>query len=283
VGKAGGGEKQVELAGHKTKPAPATEPDRAKAARMAVAAFDGKADLGGDLGGECEVKGEVTNETFTGTVESKGKEIPFTLKRVFLQPPTLGQAAPEGAIVLLGAGNMDAWNVPPHWVLDGDGAIQTQSNNLTSKQEFGDAQYHVEFMTPFVPNESGQARGNSGVYLQGRYEVQVLDSFGEKPKWDYCGGIYKVAAPIVTASLPPLQWQTYDITFYAPKFDASGKKVKNAEVTIVQNGITIHDKLVLPDVTPGGVSDKEAPVGVLMLQDHHNDVKYRNIWVKPLG
>jgi len=256
--------------------------DRAAALKTRVVDFDAQADLGGSIGAGCKVKGEISGETMTGAVEAKGKKSAFKLSRVFLTSPTMGEKAPQGAAVLLDGTNMDAWDVQPHWVLD-NGAIHTQGSNIVSKKGFGSALYHVEFMCPFMPDESDQGRGNSGVYVAGRYEVQVLDSFGELPADNWCGGIYQKAKPTVCASFPPLQWQTYDITFNAPTFDATGKKVKDAVITVVHNGVTIHDKVTLPGLTPGGVSGDEAAAGPLMLQDHGNAVQYRNIWVKPIG
>lgn len=251
--------------------------DKAKAKKEVVIAFTGEV----DYNGKCTIAGKITNETFTGTITNKKNEGRFELKRVFLEPPTRGQKAPEGAIVLLDGTNMDQWNALPHWQLQGDGSIQTVGSNLATKQELGDGVYHIEFMNPFMPSESGQARGNSGVYIFGRYEVQVLDSFGDLPADNLCGGIYQKAKPLVCASLPPLQWQTYDITFKGPKFDAGGKKTKDAVITVLHNGVLIHDKVVLPSLTPGGVSDKENPNGVLMFQDHNNPVRFRNVWYKP--
>ena len=250
-----------------------------------VVDFEGEVDLGAQLGGVYTVTGQIQNEAFTGTLTGKRKQAAFELKRVFITPPSLGAASPEGAVVLLAADgeNPDQWRLFPYWRRSGDGSFRRQGGDILSKPEFGDAEYHIEFQCPFMPNQTGQGRGNSGVYVQGRYEVQVLDSFGELPAWDYCGGIYKEAVPLTCASLPPLQWQTYDITFYAPKFDASGNKTKNAQITVVHNGVTIHDKVELQDRTPGGMGGDEAPTGPLLFQDHGNDVGWRNVWVKPLN
>ena len=135
-------------------------------------------------------------------------------------------------------------------------------------EEYGSGLYHIEFRTPFVPTKRGQDRGNSGVYLLGRYEVQVLDTFGLEPADNFCGGIYSFATPAVDAVLPPLQWQTYDITFTAPSFNETGEKLTNATIHVVHNGMVIHDAVELGSGTPGGVSDQEAPTGPLLLQDH---------------
>lgn len=287
-----------------------------KKAGVKQAEFSGKVDLGEALGGAYFMMATIKNETLTGSFISKavhGKRsakkccaachepdkakcnackdagsdqcplATFDLKRTILKSPTLDMAPPAGAVVLFDGKNTDCWQRwPLTWGITEDGGMQVGGSSMVTKQEFGDAQYHIEFMTPFMPDELGQGRGNSGVYIAGRYEVQVLDSFADVPADNLCGGIYKKAVPLAAPCLPPLQWQTYDITFISPKFDASGKKVSNAEITVVHNGIIIHDKLVMDSLTPGGVSDQEADKGVLMLQDHGNPVKYRNIWVKPL-
>ena len=249
--------------------------------RKGQASFAGDVDLG-DLGGKAEVKGEIANETFTGTIKTKG-EGQFTLKRTFPEPPTRGQACPADGINLFDGKNISAnWSrIPKEWCVQEDGSMQVCSSSLLTNQELGSGLYHVEFMTPYMPNERDQGRGNSGVYILGRYEVQVLDSFGNGPKDNWCGGIYKKAVPIADAVLPPLQWQTYDITFTAAAYDAAGNKTKNARITVVHNGITVHDNIELDSPTPGGVSETDAAAGPLLLQDHGNPVKYRNIWFQP--
>lgn len=235
-----------------------------------------------DLGGSFDFVATIENETLKGTLKERNKETAFELKRVFLEPPTRGMAPPEGAVSLFDGTNITNWErTPIHWCLTGDGAMEVCSSSFKTIEEYGSGLYHVEFRTPFMPNERGQGRGNSGVYLLGRYEVQVLDSFGVEPADNLCGGIYSFATPIVDAILPPLQWQTYDITFTAPTFDASGAKRTNARIQVLHNGIVIHDNVELDSGTPGGVSDKEATKGPLLLQDHHNQVRFRNIWFKP--
>ncbi|HUG20845.1 MAG TPA: DUF1080 domain-containing protein, partial [Planctomycetaceae bacterium] len=147
-----------------------------------------------------------------------------------------------------------------------------------TKQKFEDFHLHLEFRTPFMPEHTGQSRGNSGMYLLDQYECQVLDSFGLEGLDNECGGIYKASRPAINMCFPPLSWQTYDVDFQAARFDPDGKKVKKAVVTIRHNGITIHEKLELPEATPGGSQNDERP-GALFLQNHGDPVRYRNIWI----
>ncbi|MGI6456189.1 MAG: 3-keto-disaccharide hydrolase [bacterium] len=252
-----------------------------------VTRFEGDVEVGGDYG-TCHVSGEIVNGIFEGTVKFRDSQDTFRLERVELKPPTLGAEPPEGALVLLGMNPQENqkllyenFTVQPRWVVHNDGSVSISGSSIISKQEYSDAKIHIEFMTPYMPYERGQARGNSGVYIIGRYELQVLDSFGEPPRDNEAGGFYQVAVPKVNAALPPQEWQTYDITFRAPKFE-NGQKTENARVTVVYNGITIHDDLVLPKNTPGGVSNQEAESGPLLLQDHSDQVRYRNVWIQKL-
>ena len=208
------------------------------------------------------------------------------LKKVERQSPTLGAAPPEGTVVLLDGKSRDQFTGGGRFVdglfvmgpaEDGSGRGEAQS-----KQSFGSFTMHVEFLLPFMPTATGQARGNSGVYLQNRYECQVLDSFGLSGEDNECGGFYKFRKPDVNMCLPPLTWQTYDIDFTAPKFDAAGAKTKDARVTVRHNGVVIHDDFELPKQTPGGLNN-EGPTGPLKLQDHGNPVAFRNIWVVPVN
>lgn len=205
-------------------------------------------------------------------VESPSGESYGTLEKVDRKSDTLGKKPPAGAKVLFDGSSVDQLN---------NGKIIEEkllaATNVESKDKLGDHHLHIEFRTPFMPKSRGQARGNSGVYVQGRYEVQVLDSFGLEGKDNECGGIYSVSEPDVNMCLPPLAWQTYDIDFTAAKYDGD-KKVKNARVTIKHNGVVIHDDIELPHGTPGRHPEAPGPQS-LFLQDHGNPVAFRNIWV----
>jgi Domain of Unknown Function (DUF1080) len=204
------------------------------------------------------------------------------------QPATQPIAPPPaGAVVLFDgtAAALDLWTyrdgTPAGWGV-ADGEMTSRHMDIVTKQKFKDFQLHVEWCEPKLPdNVKGQARGNSGVYLQGRYEIQVLDSYGLDAKDDDCGAIYKQKAPDVNACLPPEQWQTYDITFKAARFDADGKKTAGARVTILQNGKKIQDDVEIKDVTGGHLSTESAEPGPILLQYHHNSIRFRNVWIMP--
>jgi len=169
------------------------------------------------------------------------------------------------------------WNI-----VDGAMEINPGTGSIITRDKFESFKLHIEFKTPYMPDAKGQGRGNSGVYLQGRYEIQVLDSYGLDSKDNDCGGIYKIATPLVNACRKPQQWQTYDITFYAPKFDGAGKKIKDAVVTVYQNGKLIHDNVVIPNPTGGAKDHNVDQPGGIYLQDHGNKVQFRNIWLVKL-
>jgi hypothetical protein len=183
---------------------------------------------------------------------------------------TLGKKPPEGAVVLFDD-KADEWNGGK---VSADGYLVAGSE---TKKKFGDCTLHLEFRTPFQPKDRGQGRGNSGVYLNSMYELQVLDSFGLSGENNECGGFYSIRQPDVNMCLPPLAWQTYDIDFTAAKYDGD-KKTKSARVTVKHNGVTIHDNIELDRGTPGRAPEGPA-AGGLFLQDHGNPVVYRNIWI----
>ncbi len=229
---------------------------------------------------------KITGDQLIGEVKGEGSTS-FTLKRTERPSPTLGAKPPEGALVMFDGKSLDRWQKqngePAAWKLTEDGAMQVmpKAGSIKSVDTFSDARIHLEFRSPFMPDARGQKRGNSGVYVAGVYEIQILDSYGLEGAENECGGIYKAARPRVNMCAPPLQWQTYDIDYTAPRFDADGKKVANAVVSVKHNGVSIHENLELPNATPGGVSPDE-PKGPapLFLQDHGDAVQFRNIWVE---
>lgn len=196
-----------------------------------------------------------------------------TLERVVRTSPTVGAKAPEGAIVLFDGSSVDHWK---NGRMTEDGLLM---QGTTTKETFGDFSMHMEFYLPYKPYARGQGRGNSGFYAQGRYEVQVLDSFGLEGMHNECGGIYSVKAPDMNMCYPPLQWQTYDVDFTAAKFDADGKKTANARMTVKHNGIVIHKDVEVDHATTASPLKEGVEAGPIYLQDHGNPVRFRNIWI----
>lgn len=203
------------------------------------------------------------------------------------QAPNMGKPAPQGAISLFNGADTRSWSATGSaWPVQ-EGELRVGGGDLVSKQTYRDFFAHVEW---WVPDNQGQASeqedGNSGIYLQDRYELQVLNSFG-KPLdgTDDAGALYWTADALTNAARPPGQWQLYEITFRAARFDAFGNKIENARVTVDWNGVRVHRDLELPGVTPGaGLSETESP-GPFRLQDHPNygdKPRFRNIWVMPL-
>ena len=171
-----------------------------------------------------------------------------------------------------------------NWIIGDDGAMTVNDGNIVSTETYGDAHIHVEFWLPYMPEAQGQARANSGVYVHGCYEIQVLDSYGvENPTCSDCGGIYSLYAPLTNANLKPEEWQTYDIYIYAPRFNENGDIIEDGRLTLLLNGIVVQNNVILHSHTPGGMTDYRVAEGPLMLQDHSGDrVRYRNIWFERL-
>jgi hypothetical protein len=202
-----------------------------------------------------------------------------------------GQAPPASAVILIAAqkpslsgwisrkgGTPAAWNAHDDYVEIGPG-----KGDIMTKEKFGDFQLHVEFWIPLMPDKKGQNRGNSGVYLQGRYEIQVLDSYHNDTYLDgSCGALYRIIAPSQNASKPPEEWQTYDITFHAPRVDKEARVTEKGEVTVVHNGVTVIDRGRFDHATLGALQTPQGTPGPILLQDHGARIRYRNIWLKPL-
>jgi len=267
-----------------------------------VLSAEGEKPLKVELKGTAEGKkvplaGKAGDVEWTGAIEggrslsAESKDGKADLKWSVRKSPTEGEKPPAGATVLLPfeegkKTSLDAWVAkkggPATWVPQDDGSVLIQGGgDIQTKQEFTNVRLHVEFMNPYMPAARGQGRGNSGVYLQSRYEVQVLDSFGLAPKDNECGGIYSVSAPKVIASLPPGRWQTYDITFHAPTVE-NGKITKPATISVLHNGIEIHKDVKIDHVTMAGVAGPIKSPAPLMLQDHGTPVRFRNIWLVEL-
>ncbi|MCX5670331.1 MAG: DUF1080 domain-containing protein [Planctomycetota bacterium] len=237
--------------------------------------FEGKA-------GDVEWSAAYADGAIKGTC---GEGCKLELKRVVRESPTLGAKPPEGAIILLDGKNFNEVTCPKNkdgtdqeWKPVEGGGIQVPKGGMTAKRQFdGSLKLHVEFKIPYMPNERDQCSGNSGEYLPNGEEIQVLDSFGS-PSYPGggCGGLYAYKNPdafdqFSLASLPPLQWQTYDVEYHVQKQD--GKPTGKPRVTVYHNGIKIHDNAELR---------KDARAGGFHFQDHGNPVHYRNIWVLPL-
>ena len=210
-------------------------------------------------------------QTITGQTDAGAK---FELKRVERRSATLGAKSPAGAIVLFDGTNTDQWQkgavLMPQKLL-GPGA--------TTKQKFRDFTLHVEFTISYVPHtQSIYQRPNSGVYLQQRYEIQILDSFGITMRQHDCGVLYGQVTPAINMCYPPLTWQTYDIDFTAARYDAAGKKTKPARCTVKFNGVVTIDDVEIKHSTPAGIAETPEDAGIY-LQAHGLPVYFQNIWI----
>jgi hypothetical protein len=197
---------------------------------------------------------------------------------------TLGAKPPEGAVVLFAGRDASGWTGGPWRITDGYMEVNG-TGNITSKAEFGDGYLHVEFATPAEPKGVGQNRGNSGVFLMRRYEIQVLDNWKAATYADgMVGAVYGQNPPSVNASRPPGEWQTYDITFMAPRFGKQGGVLTPASVTVLLNGVQVQDDFKLLGPTRWRKPSSyqvHGPTGPVELQDHGHPVRFRNIWFAP--
>ena len=196
---------------------------------------------------------------------------------------------PAGAIVLLGGDDVSEWVLrkdgrPCDWTVEeGVMTVRPGSGDIQTKRRFTDFELHLQFRLPNMPDKTGQARGNSGLYLHGLYEIQILDTWeNETYPMGVCGALYNQAAPLLNASTPPETWQVYQVRFRAPKFDADGKRITDGSVTIDQNGKRIHDGTPITEPTGGHLSHSPSEPGPILLQDHGDQVSFRNIWIREL-
>ncbi len=203
------------------------------------------------------------------------------------------ETIPVDAIILFDGKDLSNWikrgsDDPAGWkVENGYMEVVPGTGDICTKERFADHQLHLEFWLSYMPEAKGQARANSGVYLQGRYEIQVLDSYELDSQEGDCGAIYSMARPLVNACRPPEHWQIYDVFFRAPRFNRNyhpqGVKTQNARISVLHNGIWVHNDLGIPEPTGGEIDRDVAAPGPLMLQDHGNLIRYRNIWVRRLS
>lgn len=204
---------------------------------------------------------------------------------------SLNAPAPSDAVVLFNGKDFSKWvgeKGDVKWKIQDDYMETTKTGRIHTKDEFGDFQLHLEFATPAKVEGNGQARGNNGVNIYGLYEIQVLDSYNNQTYADgSAGAIYGQWPPLVNASKPPGEWQTYDIIWESPRWDDAGKLIKKASVTVLHNGVVIHHKQELLGNTGwkmiGNYNKPHPPKGFIELYEHGNPVRFRNIWIRPLG
>src|SRR5439155_21574234 len=217
----------------------------------------------------------IVGDFFAVAVDSAGREI-GRLVKMARSSPTMGLAPPPNALILFDGRSTDQFQ--PGAKVTPDGLLMA---GVMTKMPVDAFRMHIEFRTPFMPTARDQARGNSGVYIQRRYEVQILDSFGLEGAFNECGSLYRQTPPEQNMALPPLIWQTYDIWFTSPRFADDGKtKIANARITVLHNGIPIHWHREITAKTGGGLQEAQQPLPI-QLQDHGNPVMYRNIWLVP--
>lgn len=200
--------------------------------------------------------------------------------------PGVNGSPPSDALVLFDGTDLSKWTGGSAWIVK-DGYMESHKHDLTTKERFGDCQLHIEFATPAKVESGGQGRGNSGVFLADRYEVQILDSYGNKTYFDgMCASIYKQSPPMVNACRKPGEWQTYDIAFTAPRFHRDGAVERPGYITLFHNGVCVLNHFELQGSTAWDkppIYEKHALKTPIHLQNHGNPVRFRNIWVRELA
>ncbi|WP_047246711.1 3-keto-disaccharide hydrolase [Maribacter thermophilus] len=236
----------------------------------------------------------IVHEEYNGTEPTKPEETEFYEPKVPIVHPTSQNGVPSDAIVLFDGSNLDQWissidSTAAKWHLNDDGSmtVKDKTGDIQTKQNFGDIQLHIEWKSPLPVQEEGQHRANSGVFLNGIYEVQVLDQ-NDNPTYvnGQVASIYKQHVPLAMASVPTGEWNTYDIIYHAPEFNDQGEKIKSGTITVIHNGVLVQDHVEIKGTTPyiGWPKNPAHGKGPLRLQDHRDDsrVSYRNIWVREL-
>ena len=237
----------------------------------------------------------ITYEEYSGTEPTKPEETEYYEPKVPVVTPRKDGAPPSDAIVLFDGTGLDNWvsakdsvsSAPWHLNDDGSMTVADKTGDIITKRKFGDMQLHIEWRSPLPAQRDNQNRGNSGIFLNGIYEIQVLDN-NDNPTYvnGQVGSIYKQGAPLAMASVPTGEWNTFDIIYRMPEFNAQGGKIKSATVTVLHNGVLIQDHTEIKGTTPyiGWPKNEPHGKGPLKLQDHGDDsrVSYRNIWVREL-
>jgi hypothetical protein len=242
-------------------------------------------------------KGEITASTFKGTKTNGELVTPFELKRLHRTSPTAGLEPPLSAVVLFDGKNMDAWQHDKGekvtWTVK-NGFVEIlpkKENNdkggsITTRQSFGDVKVHLEFKLPYEPEGREQHRGNSGFFVPGGYEVQILDSYGLGGMWNECGALYKQSPPQVNMCWAPGVWQTFDVEFKRMRMDVEGNKVDDAVISVWHNGKLVQHQVAFKGTTSNSQAGRKQPEsgtrGSLSLQDHSHKIQFRNIWALDL-
>jgi len=217
----------------------------------------------------------IAHQDYCLLVDAEGNRI-GRLERIERHSPTLGAKAPKNGATIYSGTDTEQFST----------ARQTEEGLLVEgadvKPMFQDFNMHLEFKLSYMPHGRGQDRSSSGIYLQSRYEVQILDSFGLKGDNNECGALYGVCAPKVNMCFAPLAWQTYDIVFAAPRWASDGTKLKNARISVWHNGVKIHDDVELPSNTGSG-EDEGPSLRPIKIQDHGDPARFRNLWLVDRG
>jgi hypothetical protein len=216
----------------------------------------------------------------------------FFVALALLSPALQGAtfAPPKGAVVLFDGKDTSAWvqrdtKEPCKWdVMDGTLVVKAGVSDIMTKQEFGDYHLHLEFWLPNQPNRRDQDRSNSGVYNQGRYEIQILDSY-QNPTYKFggVGALYGIKDPDKNAVLPPENWNIYDIVFRSARLDAGGTLIAKPRISVWHNGLRVHKDVEIPNPgTTAGLEGKWTTKGPILLQNHGSPIRFRNIWIEPV-